>query len=94
MDEIAAIPLFFWSWIFIVFFKTGSTPQVEYFLSKHIWPMMIGIFLAFRVFDIWKPWPARQSPSLPGGLGVTMDDALAAVYVNVVTLAVFGATVL
>lgn len=94
MDEIAAIPLCFWSWILVVFCKTGSMPSVEYFLSQHVWLMTIGIFLAFRLFDIWKPWPARQSQSLPGGWGVTIDDAFAALYVNVVTLAVFGATVL
>ena len=41
---------------------------------------------AFRVFDIAKPWPVRQSQALPGGWGVTVDDALAAVYVNGVVL--------
>jgi phosphatidylglycerophosphatase A len=38
--------------------------------------------VAFRFFDVLKPWPVRQSQSLPGGWGVTMDDMLAAVYVN------------
>ncbi|NBV23537.1 MAG: hypothetical protein EBS05_16660, partial [Proteobacteria bacterium] len=32
------------------------------------------------------PWPVRQSQSLPGGWGVTVDDLLAALYVNLVSL--------
>ncbi len=38
------------------------------------------------MFDIWKPWPVRQSQSLPGGWGVTVDDFLAAVSVNLIWL--------
>ncbi|HWH69205.1 MAG TPA: phosphatidylglycerophosphatase A, partial [Candidatus Sulfotelmatobacter sp.] len=55
------------------------------------WLGTLGIFVAFRFFDVAKPWPVRQSQSLPGGLGITIDDALAAVYVNLVTLLVYGA---
>jgi phosphatidylglycerophosphatase A len=47
-----------------------------------------GVFVAFRLFDVWKPWPVRQSQTLAGGWGVTIDDALAAVYVNVVVVVV------
>ncbi|MEX1229443.1 MAG: phosphatidylglycerophosphatase A [Planctomycetaceae bacterium] len=35
-------------------------------------------FLWFRLFDIWKPWPIRRLQDLPGGLGVMIDDILAA----------------
>ncbi|CAA7625941.1 Phosphatidylglycerophosphatase A (fragment) [Magnetospirillum sp. UT-4] len=38
-------------------------------------------FAVFRVLDIWKPWPASWADrTLPGGLGVMADDALAALY--------------
>ena len=38
-------------------------------------------FLLFRIFDIWKPWPVRWADRrAPGGLGVMLDDLLAAVY--------------
>lgn len=37
-------------------------------------------FLIFRVLDVVKPWPARQFEALHGGLGVMADDAMAAVY--------------
>lgn len=38
-------------------------------------------FLAFRLFDIWKPWPIRDlDHSVSGGLGIMLDDVVAAVY--------------
>jgi len=38
-------------------------------------------FLLFRIFDIWKPWPVRWADSQRhGGLGIMLDDLLAAVY--------------
>lgn len=37
-------------------------------------------FLLFRLFDVWKPWPARQLERLPGGLGIMADDFAAGVY--------------
>ena len=39
-------------------------------------------FLLFRLFDIWKPPPARRFERLPGGLGVVADDLMAGVYAN------------
>jgi len=44
---------------------------------------LIG-FLAFRVFDIVKPWPARRLEHLPGGVGIMADDLMAGVYGQVV----------
>jgi phosphatidylglycerophosphatase A len=43
----------------------------------------IAGFLVFRLFDVIKPWPANRFESLPGGLGIMADDAMAAVYGNV-----------
>jgi phosphatidylglycerophosphatase A len=38
-------------------------------------------FLLFRIFDIWKPWPVGLADRrVPGGLGIMLDDLLAAVY--------------
>ena len=37
-------------------------------------------FAMFRLFDIVKPWPARQLERLHGGLGIMMDDVAAGVY--------------
>jgi phosphatidylglycerophosphatase A len=42
-------------------------------------------FLLFRIFDIWKPWPVRWADrDITGGLGVMLDDLLAAVYAALV----------
>lgn len=41
--------------------------------------MIIGFFL-FRIFDIWKPQPIRSiDKQVPGGLGIMLDDVLAAI---------------
>ena len=37
-------------------------------------------FLLFRLFDVWKPWPARQIQALPGGEGIVADDVVAGLY--------------
>src|SRR5579864_6254988 len=44
------------------------------------WKYLLLGFILFRVFDIWKPFPARQAESLPGGWGIMADDWIAAVY--------------
>jgi phosphatidylglycerophosphatase A len=42
-------------------------------------------FLLFRIFDIWKPWPVSWADrDIAGGLGVMLDDLLAAVYAALV----------
>ena len=88
MDEIAAIPLCFTGLDWSSDLETGSFPAPDTFFSRqHLLPTL-GVFAAFRFFDVLKPWPVRQSQSLIGGWGVTIDDVLAAVYVNVVVLAV------
>jgi phosphatidylglycerophosphatase A len=89
MDEIVVIPLCFAGWLLIVFFQTGRMPGLQEFFGSHTLLGSLGVFVLFRLFDVWKPWPVRQSQSLPGGWGVTVDDALAAVYVNLVVLACY-----
>ncbi|MBV9017110.1 MAG: phosphatidylglycerophosphatase A [Alphaproteobacteria bacterium] len=44
-------------------------------------------FLLFRVFDIVKPWPIRLvERRVAGGLGIMLDDVLAAIYAVVILL--------
>lgn len=43
------------------------------------WTLAAG-FVAFRVFDIWKPYPVRRLESLALGLGVMADDVLAGAF--------------
>jgi phosphatidylglycerophosphatase A len=41
---------------------------------------LLAAFLLFRLFDIVKPWPARQLENLPAGWGIMLDDVAAGVY--------------
>jgi phosphatidylglycerophosphatase A len=42
------------------------------------WALAFGLF---RLFDIWKPWPIRDlDHRLKGGLGIMLDDLVAALY--------------
>jgi phosphatidylglycerophosphatase A len=47
------------------------------------WTNLILGFVAFRVFDMWKPFPIRKLESLGSGVGVMADDLLAGIYANV-----------
>lgn len=44
------------------------------------WASAVLGFAAFRLFDIWKPWPVRSLERLPGGIGIVADDLAAGVY--------------
>ena len=47
-------------------------------------------FAVFRLLDIWKPWPASLADrAVGGGLGVMLDDLLAALY-GAAALALFS----
>jgi phosphatidylglycerophosphatase A len=41
--------------------------------------------VAFRLFDITKPWPVRSLENLPDGFGIMADDLMAGVYAFIVT---------
>ena len=45
--------------------------------------IVLGI-VAFRLFDIWKPYPIRKLERPGMGIGVMADDLLAGIYGNVV----------
>lgn len=47
------------------------------------------LFVLFRIFDIAKPWPIRDiDHRLGGGLGIMLDDLMAAVYAALVLMAI------
>ena len=55
------------------------------------WLWWAAAFAAFRLFDIIKPWPIRQiEKRFGGGLGIMLDDVLAALYAMLVLAAVQG----
>ncbi len=51
------------------------------FLEVNVAGAIAG-FVLFRVFDVAKPFPAARLEHLPGGFGIMMDDAMAAVYAH------------
>jgi phosphatidylglycerophosphatase A len=60
-----------------------SGQQLTYLLAFAVggnWKYLLLGFILFRVFDIWKPFPARQAESLPGGWGIMADDWIAGIY--------------
>lgn len=43
------------------------------------WPWLLAGFVVFRALDIVKPWPIRElDHRLHGGLGIMLDDVVAA----------------
>jgi phosphatidylglycerophosphatase A len=81
LDEIVAMPCCFVVWMLAV---PEPIQKLKPAFFCHQGLATLIIFGLFRLFDVWKPWPVRQSQSLPGGWGVTVDDFLAAFYVNLV----------
>jgi phosphatidylglycerophosphatase A len=44
------------------------------------WIGLVAGFVLFRIFDQFKPWPARGAEKLPEGWGVMMDDVAAGIW--------------
>ena len=86
IDEIVAVPLCFCGWVSSLYFANVALPEWNYFFSGTTWYASVVIVLLFRLFDIAKPWPVGPSQSLSGGWGVTIDDLLAALCGNIITL--------
>ena len=53
-------------------------------MSERSLPALFLVFVLFRIFDIAKPWPIRDvDHRLGGGLGIMLDDLIAALYAAV-----------
>jgi len=51
--------------------------------GRGVWGFCL-LFVLFRIFDIFKPWPIRDvDHRLGGGLGIMLDDLMAAFYAAV-----------
>ncbi len=54
-------------------------------------PALACAFGLFRLFDILKPWPIRDlDHRLHGGLGIMLDDLMAAIYTSVCLSLIFS----
>jgi phosphatidylglycerophosphatase A len=62
-----------------------------YFLVVSFFPgrpqLLVGVlaFFTFRLFDVIKPFPARRLERLPAGIGIVIDDLVAALYAALLT---------
>ncbi|MBU0716106.1 MAG: phosphatidylglycerophosphatase A [Verrucomicrobia bacterium] len=59
-------------------------------LGLPLCPWVLALaFFTNRVFDVLKPFPAKGLQRLPGGLGIVVDDGVAALYSLLVNHAVY-----
>ena len=73
IDEVAG------QWIALLPVAGTSLSPGDYALA------CLPALIAFRLFDIWKPWPVGWlDEKLHGGLGIMMDDVAAGLYAGVV----------
>jgi len=75
LDEFAAMPLVY------LFNPMGDAMREG---TKTGFLLILLGFLLFRLFDITKPFGIKALEKLPGGLGIVLDDVMAAVYANLV----------
>ena len=67
---------------FFPFVMLGMSPGV-------LW--LVTGFVAFRVFDIWKPGPARWAErNFEGGAGVMLDDVVAGIFAGALMTVLIG----
>jgi phosphatidylglycerophosphatase A len=69
VDEVAG------QWIALWPVSFGAVFAGADFLA--LWPGIVTAFLAFRLFDIWKPGPVGWADRQEGALGVMADDLIA-----------------
>lgn len=72
-------------WIALLPVSMGASLAGVQFLA--LWPGIIAAFLAFRLFDIWKPWVIGKVDARGDALGLMLDDALAGVAAGAVVMA-------
>lgn len=79
IDEVAGqwlalLPVSIGAW------HAGAAPEA-------LWPGWITAFVAFRLFDIWKPWLVGRADAKDTAWGVVEDDLWAGLFAAVVTVA-------
>ncbi len=63
-----------------------GAPELDWYPFIKLLVVIALAFIAFRGFDIIKPWPGRKLERLPHGWGVLLDDLMAGVYAAVVII--------
>ncbi|MDR1528365.1 MAG: phosphatidylglycerophosphatase A [Puniceicoccales bacterium] len=70
LDEFVAMPICFLG--------------IKHFVPATVamWKIWVFGFIIFRIFDILKPFGIKKSQDLSGGIGIVVDDIIAAAYAN------------
>ena len=63
----------------VVWDEIAAFPIVYAFVPITSQTLILG-FVLFRIFDITKPLPIRAFEQIDGGLGIMIDDTIAAVW--------------
>ncbi len=64
----------------VVWDEIAAVWIVLWAVPQELWALLLG-FVLFRLFDVLKPWPIRWFDGhVHGGLGVMLDDWMAALY--------------
>ncbi|MEM8979125.1 MAG: phosphatidylglycerophosphatase A [Pseudomonadota bacterium] len=71
-------------WIALLPVAIGAT--VAGHSPLQLWPGIVTAFLAFRLFDIWKPLWVGKADKRSDALGVMLDDVIAGAMAAVVVL--------
>lgn len=53
-----------------------------FLLSPH-WALCAANFVLFRLFDIVKPFPIKHVEKFPRGIGIMLDDIVAAIFAGI-----------
>ena len=69
IDEVAG------QWVALLPVSLGAQMAGAEFWA--LWPGVLTAFLAFRLFDIWKPGPVGWADRQEGAFGVMADDLIA-----------------
>ncbi len=69
LDECIAVPLVF----------SGMGGYDGIMVEHGGWPILLGGFVLFRIFDILKPFGISRLQNLPGGVGCVADDLAAGI---------------
>ncbi|MCC6405806.1 MAG: phosphatidylglycerophosphatase A [Planctomycetes bacterium] len=62
--------------IFVMDEVIGYLITVAWITGPSYLTLAVGFFV-FRLFDVWKPAPARRMEHIPGGDGILLDDVVA-----------------
>lgn len=74
LDEVAG------QWIALLWLPIGNPLQAA--------GAAVMAFLLFRIFDVFKIWPANRLERLHAGWGIMLDDVAAGIWANVVGQAI------